>query len=936
MAQAIQPKCLIFDLETTVPASEGETRRILKIGALRPDQDKTLEVINIGKNLDGVLHQLDTLAEGADFVLGHNIIEHDLQVLQQVAPHLALLKLPVIDTLRLSPLAFPQNPYHRLIKDYRLIRDSLNSPLSDCRSALTLFLDQHEAFERLTKTHANELIVYQALLAPGDEPGLGNFLSAKTGRNPASLNQVAGLLPGLLKESDPDLHRSLKVCQTRLATMSAHDIFQPELHWPIAYTLAWLRVSGGNSVLAPWVRYQFPAVGKLIGELRDIPCDDADCTYCYTTHNPRSELKRYFDFDDFRYDPEGKSAQHDIVLDGMRGESILAVLATGGGKSICYQLPALNRYHRNGSLTIIISPLQSLMKDQVDGLLARNIQCASALNGLLTMPERADVLEKIQLGDVGILLVSPEQFRNRAFRKAIEHRQIGAWVFDEAHCLSKWGNDFRPDYLYAARFIRELTDKAKAELAPIGCFTATAKQDVLEDIRQHFRDELGVTFKSSIGRPDRDNLHFEVLPVSAGEKFARTYQLLDDELGTQPGGAIVFVASRKKAEDLADFLIGQNWLCRYFHAGLEPHEKKDIQDQFKEGALRAIVATNAFGMGVDKQDVRLVIHADIPGSLENYLQEAGRAGRDQDDARCVLLYDPQDIETQFGLSARSRLDIKDIQQILTKLRKESTRRKGGQLVITAGEILQDETVHTTFEADERDAETKVVTAIAWLERGKFLHREENLTRVFPARLRLKPEEAERQLEKASLSARRLEEYRAILRHLYAAEVDERVNTDRLMQLTGQTSEEITGALKQLEALGILENDTQLTLYLRHGISGQASDRLEQCLTLEEALFKEFREHAPDAEGWQDIDLTRLTAALRERCNFPDLLLPLQVLHLLKSLAQDRDGESQQRSSLELRQWNHDHLKLRIRGGYTWSKVEQLGDKRRKIAAVLLP
>src|SRR5690606_12090246 len=130
-------------------------------------------------------------------------------------------------------------------------------------------------------------------------------------------------------------------------------------------------------------------------------------------------------------------------------------------------------------------------------------------------------------------------------------------------------------------------------------------------------------------------------------------------------------------------------------------------------------------MGVDKADIRLVVHADIPGSLENYLQEAGRAGRDQDDARCVLLYDPQDIETQFGMSERSKLSIRDIQQILRKLRNESYRRKGGKLVITAGEILLDDDVDTSFSADERDAETKVVTAVAWLERGDYLKREEN-------------------------------------------------------------------------------------------------------------------------------------------------------------------------------------------------------------------
>lgn len=933
MVQLTQPKCLVLDLET-VPQQNGAPAQIIKIGALRPDTGDTLEV-NTGKRLDAALARLERMCEGASFILGHNLVAHDLPVLRSVAAASAALQLPVIDTLRLSPLAFPQNPYHRLIKDYKLIRDSLNSPLADCQATLTLFSDQQAAFATLFEEHADELLCYQALIAPRIGPGLGNFFFSLTRQAPLLVGEVAQRIPLLLAETDPGLSRTLKVCSVRLHQLIEYDLVQTELHWSIAYVLAWLRVSGGNSVLAPWVRHQFPAVGQLIAELRDRPCDDPACTYCRSTHDPRQELKRYFGFDDFRYEAPGRSAQHDIVLAGMRGESVLAVLATGGGKSICYQLPALNRYHRNGSLTVIISPLQSLMKDQVDGLLARNVQCAGALNGLLTMPERADVLEKIQLGDVGILLVSPEQFRNKAFRKAIANRQIGAWIFDEAHCLSKWGNDFRPDYLYAARFIREFS--GGRELAPIGCFTATAKQDVLEDIRAHFLDELGVRFTSFIGTPERPNLHFEVFLVSAGEKFARVHQLLAGALQSREGGAVVFVSSRKRAEDLADFLIGQNWACKYFHAGLQPHEKKDIQEDFIGGALRVIVATNAFGMGVDKQDVRLVVHADIPGSLENYLQEAGRAGRDQDDARCVLLYDPQDIEAQFGLSERSRLSYKDIQQILKKLRFESAKRKGGQVVITAGEILQDDAVQTTFEADDRDAETKVVTAIAWLERGQFLRREENHTKVFPARLCLSKEEAEARLENARLPERRCEEFRAILHFLYAAEADERINTDQLMQLTGQTSEEISGALRQLEALGLLENDSQLTIYLRYGVAGASGERLKSCLQLEAALFSALRELAPDADdgSWQDVNLPPLTALLRERCGQADLL-PLHVSRLLHSLALDRDGDSQQRSSFELRQLSRDYLKLRIRGGYTWPQLEGLGEKRRRIAAVLLP
>lgn len=716
MASPSQPKSLVFDLEVA-PGKTDNPDRIFMVGALRPDTGAELER-KVEKDLHHVLAALDSLSEGASFVLGHNVIAHDLPLLRQQAPHLSLLQLPVVDTLRLSPLAFPQNPYHRLVKDYKLIRDSLNSPLSDCRATLTLFQDQRHAFAQLNESSQAELLCYQALLAPSLKIDLGSFFASLTGQPPKPAIELRALIPQLLAETDPTLDRRLKVCKTRLERLLEVDLLDQILHLPLAYALAWLRVSGGNSVLAPWVRHQFPEVGRLIAEMRDMPCGRSDCDSCATTHDPRHELKRYFGFEDFRYESPGQSLQHDVVLAGMRGQHVLAILATGGGKSLCYQLPALNRFHRNGSLTLIISPLQSLMKDQVDGLLERNVQCAATLNGLLTMPERAEVLEKVQMGDVGILLVSPEQFRNKAFRRAIRQRQIGAWIFDEAHCLSKWGNDFRPDYLYVSRFISEYT--GDAPLAPIGCFTATAKPDVLEDIQAHFQDQLGITFETFIGTHERSNLSFEVLPCSRAEKWARTHQLLDEHIGRQEGGAVVFVSSRKTAEELSDFLIGQAWPCKHFHAGLEPHEKTDIQDAFKAGQLRVIVATNAFGMGVGKADIRLVVHADIPGSLENYLQEAGRAGRDQGNARCVLLYDEQDIETQFGMIERSKLDLRDIQQILRKLRKESDRRKGGRVVITAGEVLLDESVETSFNADDRDAETKVVTAVAFSKaRGKL-------------------------------------------------------------------------------------------------------------------------------------------------------------------------------------------------------------------------
>ncbi len=330
------------------------------------------------------------------------------------------------------------------------------------------------------------------------------------------------------------------------------------------------------------------------------------------------------------------------------------------------------------------------MADQVAGLRARGIDSCVAINGLLSMPERADALDRVRLGDVGIVIVSPEQLRNPTLRKVLAQREIGAWVLDEAHCLSKWGHDFRPDYRYVARFIREKA--GDAPVPPLLCLTATAKPDVIADIVAHFSEKVGIDLACFDGGASRSNLDFAVLPTTPAEKLAHIHQLLAATLPDDgPGGAIVYCATRRNSEEVSAFLAQKRMLAAHFHARLPPETKKKVQEAFIRGDLRIIAATNAFGMGIDKPDVRLVIHADIPGSLENYLQEAGRAGRDQQAARCVLLYTPEDVERQFGMSARSRLSRKEIQAILRSLRQlDRKKRQDGEVIATPGEILSEE------------------------------------------------------------------------------------------------------------------------------------------------------------------------------------------------------------------------------------------------------
>ena len=593
--------------------------RIHAFGAVRSRSDKAL-TFHSG-NLDTALKNLDAFAKGADYLLGHNLIAFDLPHLTAAKPDLQLLRLPVVDTLRLNPLAFPRHPYHHLVKHYQdgqLKRGRVNDPELDTRLSLDVFSDQQKA---LRETDPDLLTAWHWLTSADDVgTGFDAFFAALRGSaRPPHVDAYRAIRDRLAGTTC--LTQSRAVLQEVLADTAGNG-------WGLSYALAWLSVAGGNSVMPPWVRHQFPAAGVLVRRLRDTACTSPACKWCRERHDSRKELTRWFGFANFRPEPsdeDGRPMQQAIVEAIMAGQHVLGILPTGTGKSLCYQVPALSRYDKTGALTVVISPLVALMADQVAGLEAHGVVSSVTINGMLSMPERATALERVRLGDASILIVSPEQLRSRAVRRVLEQREIGTWVLDEAHCLSRWGHDFRPDYRYVARFIREKTPDGQ-----IVCLTATAKPDVREDIRVHFRDKLGVDLTVFDGGAQRTNLEFVVVPTTGGEKFAHIHQILTADLPSKtPGGAIVYCATRPQTENIAQYLRAKNVNAAHFHAGLLPETKKNVQQQFISGDIRVIVATNAFGMGIDKPDVRLVIHADIPGSLENYVQEAGRAGRDR-------------------------------------------------------------------------------------------------------------------------------------------------------------------------------------------------------------------------------------------------------------------------------------------------------------------
>lgn len=353
--------------------------------------------------------------------------------------------------------------------------------------------------------------------------------------------------------------------------------------------------------------------------------------------NPEEALHHYFGFNTFR--PE----QDHVVETIVDGKDVMVVMPTGGGKSLCYQLPAL----LNKGVTIVISPLIALMKDQVDALNARNIP-ATLINSTVSYAEQKKRLLLMEKGEYKLVYIAPERFRNKSFTSALRRINIAFFAIDEAHCVSLWGHDFRPDYLKVGEAIEQwsvasdqsqLSFQTTQKRPLIAAFTATATLEVRNDIIQNLRMQDPEVFVTGFGRP---NLDFRVTHAAKdAEKYARLSAVIEAHKT-----GIIYCATRKRVDEVAERL--QSWQTPFiaYHGGMSDLEREEAQNIFLNKKADIAVSTNAFGMGIDRSDIRFVVHFEIPGSIEAYYQEAGRAGRDGLSAVCEILYGHQDRRVQ--------------------------------------------------------------------------------------------------------------------------------------------------------------------------------------------------------------------------------------------------------------------------------------------------
>ena len=793
-------RCAFIDVEVGL-----NDHRIHDIGALRCDG-----AIFHSANRSELLAFL----KGVDFVCGHNIIHHDAKYLFGDVAHQWML----VDTLYVSPLLFPERPYHHLLKDDKLVSDQANNPVNDCEKAYDLLMDEVAQWEALSGDRQN---IYASLLQGTAEfEGFLNLVNATAADADALATLIRSTYEG-------------KICENA-------DIGNIIAQHPceLAYALALIDTTDYRSISPAWVLRNYPNVENVVRRLRHTICPQG-CNYCNKYLDIHYNLKQYFGYDQFRT-YEGEPLQERSVQAAVEGKSLLAIFPTGGGKSLTFQLPALMEGRTLHGLTVVISPLQSLMKDQVDNLAERGIADAVTINGLLDPISRSLAIQRVLDGEASLLYIAPESLRSKTIEKILLARHVVRFVIDEAHCFSSWGQDFRVDYLYIGKFISEYQKKKKlATPIPVSCFTATAKQKVIQDICDYFKQTLNLDLQIFASTASRTNLRYSVIHADTDEE---KYVKLRSLIAESSCPTIVYVSRTKRTKQLAEKLSRDGYKALPFNGRMDADEKIANQDAFMSDQVRIIVATSAFGMGVDKKDVGLVVHYDISDSLENYVQEAGRAGRDPDlQARCFVLYADSDLDKHFLLLNQTKLSISEIQQVW-KAVKDMTKQRA-RTCCSALEIAR----KAGWDDSVSDIETRVRTALSALEQAGYLERGNNVPQVFATGITVKNvDEARRRITESVLfekedieKAVRIIKSLISQKHIAKAQDDmAESRVDYLADILGLTKNEVVSVVERMRQEGILADTKDISAYLNDAGESEHKSRrlLEQFAILERYIL----------------------------------------------------------------------------------------------------
>ncbi|SMN00051.1 ATP-dependent DNA helicase RecQ [uncultured Candidatus Thioglobus sp.] len=757
------------------------------------------------------------LNDDINFICGHNFIDHDKKFLAKTGFNPIFEKVEIIDTLYLSMLLCTNKRTHKLDKPYKDTQINIeNQPLGDSEQTKALFDSLNQLFDKLDEDIKS--VFYQLLK---DDLHFSGFFIYKD-----------------YQFKSIDVYQQIQ----SFIEIDKAQYLDIEKQFPIeiAFIISFLRLADQGAISLV-ILNKYPKVVELLKKMTFN--EDALDIKSFSVEEFNISKFREFDtrvsgdlFD------SGKISQEEIVKASIGSESLLAILPTGGGKTITFQIPALIKAQKYKGLSVVISPLQALMKDQIDSFKRKNNNFkVIAISGYLSPIERMNAISEVENGIVDMLYLAPEALRSNSIFNALKKRIIERFIIDEAHCFSSWGHDFRHDYYFIANTIKELEESNFQPHIPVSCFTATAKPEVIKDIKKYFQDKLNITLKEFIASVERYNLDYSIIKTDTAEdKYEKLIDILSDlersENNKNP--TIIYIPQNtKECRELSNKLQKDERL-EEFNLVIEPFYSKldedrengkreqnsrgkiDILADFISNKVNVVIATTAFGMGIDKPDIQTIIHYQQSDSLESYIQESGRGARDENlRAKCIVLYSKDDFDRSFNQLNRSKVDIAEIKRIVGVLKKYDNKT----LNLSPKDIARK--MGVDIEDSSIDYKVIIKTALLELEKHKIIERGRDGYKIFATSIKKEEQKEGMPFVHEILDPKKeqdpyIELYQGmilVMQNIIQRSKLDPIEVDDLSDITGVEKSKIFKVLYQLQKDGLLKFDNDISVYIKKSV-----------------------------------------------------------------------------------------------------------------------
>lgn len=834
----------VFFIDTEITT---DTKIIKKVGYWYPPAD-----------LEGVTTSLtevrDKIAQvNPRYIAGHNFLSHDAKYLRETKVYPALRGRFIIDTMLVSMLLFPNKSTHKITKPYKTDINIENCPLQDCQQTEALLRCCLERFATFSVPVGQAL----ALLLRETVEYRGFFNYLKLLNVPNTAVDLADLFADKVTADHDEIAVLLEQNPIEMAILLVF------LHCP---------TEADPAAISRVILHRFPRTQAILEQLqrRDFTAQDLQTFAQNEFGMARFEFRNFNKRDGAGLWGKKQLSQEEIVQAALQNKSLLAILPTGGGKTITFQIPALIKAQSYKGLTVVISPLQALMKDQINSFREKNQNFkVVAISGFLSSVERLNAIEEVKNGIVDILYIAPEMLRTNSIFKALQSRYIERFVIDEAHCISAWGHDFRHDYHYIPHFIKDLQKKSHQKDIAVSCFTATAKPEVLDEIKKVFMDKLDLPLEEFYASAQRDNLAYRAIKADDdNDKYQKLVEILLEN-GNKP--TIIYLPQNaRQCRELSEQLVAEDRLLDLgleiepFYAAIdeqiengerEGRNKSQILADFIDNKINIVVATTAFGMGIDKPDIKTVIHYEVSDSLESYLQESGRGGRggrsESIEANCIVLFSTKDFNRMFDNLNRTKVEASEIQRIVQVIR----RHKINPAIMSVKQIADAVGIDT---ADSSvDYRVLVNTAILELEQHDIIRRERNSTKIYATAVRGNTKNTNQmefiQQKLANYKRSNSKLYEPMIRIMGAVigrSKTDPIELDDLSDNLGLERDDVHHALEELAKNELIDMGNDISVYIKKTIES----KLKKHFKIENRLV----EHISNLPDYQnEIDLRAL-------------------------------------------------------------------------------